>query len=455
LPTASSTRLAETVREKGIVGAGGAGFPTHIKISSPCDTVIANGAECEPLLAGDRYLLLKDYRSVISGLKLVMESTGARKGILAIKKKETEAATVLEEELRETEGIDLFLLDNFYPAGDEFLLVYEITGRVVPEGGLPINVGCIVQNVETLHNISRAVEHNTPVTRRTLTCTGEVKTPSVVTAHIGTSFREIIGLCGGVTGGASLDEDYVIIAGGPLMGEVVTDPDTPVTKLTTGLIVLPASMDLVVEKTLPMETIIRRSRSACCQCTYCTELCPRYLLGYELYPHKIMRQVNLGLEEPEEAILNAILCSECALCETYACPMGLSPSRVNRVIKMKLKEAGYKPPSGRSSPVARDMREYRRVPSERLTVRLKLQQYEEMRLREGVLTDPRRVELLMKQHTGEPAIPVVKQGVQVEEGQLIGEIPDNRLGARVHASISGKVTFVDGARVIITREAGG
>jgi Na+-translocating ferredoxin:NAD+ oxidoreductase RnfC subunit len=340
------------------------------------------------------------------------------------------------------------MLEDVYPAGDEFVLVYDITGRIVPEGGIPPDVGCIVDNVETVVNVCRAVEEDAAVTTRFLSCTGEVKTPSIVRAHVGTSLSEIIELCGG----ASV-EDPVVLLGGPMMGSIETDLATPVTKTTSALIVLSRDHPVVQHKTMPMEFIIKQVKSACCQCTYCTELCPRYLLGHDLKPHMIMRQIAHGLDVPATVIQNALLCSGCGLCETYACVMGLSPHVINRTIRDRLAASGFKPEFIKSGSVVHEMRSYRLIPTDRLQGRLRLQQFHEKGLKRDVCTDPDRVEILLKQHIGVSATPTVQRGDRVKAGNPIANMKHDALGAPIHASIDGVVNFVDEERVIIEKRS--
>ncbi|MFW6137609.1 MAG: 4Fe-4S dicluster domain-containing protein [Spirochaetota bacterium] len=438
--------LPEIIRTCGVVGAGGAGFPTHVKVDTRVDTVVINGVECEPLLANDRYLLETRGVSILKGLELIMDSCGARRGYLAVKQKYGALILQLQQLAGTREDIEVFPVGDFYPAGDEYVLVNEITGRLVPEGGIPPQAGCLVQNVETTTNIFEAYQNQTPVTRRHLTCTGEVKEPSIVLSHIGATLGEVIAVCGGAT-----VDDYVVIAGGPVMGEVTTDLDSPVTKTTGGILVLPRIHPLVERKMLPLEVLIKRSRTACCQCTYCTELCPRYLLGYQIQPHRIMRQIIFGLSSAAEITENAFLCSGCGLCEMYACVMGISPGMVNAAIKQKLSDEGFKPDFPEREVRVHEMREYRKVPSDRLVQRLQLGGYAEKKLSRAPLTGPERVEILLKQHVGAAASPVVRPEQQVREGELIADIPEGCLGGCVHASIEGKVTVVDEQRIIIER----
>ncbi|MCG8573194.1 MAG: 4Fe-4S dicluster domain-containing protein [Spirochaetes bacterium] len=438
--------LVEKIRAMGVVGAGGAGFPTHVKFNTSCEVFIVNGAECEPLLASDKYLLEKETNKLIKALEIIRAACQVRHCVIAVKEKNINLVNHLASALK-GKSIDLFLLKNFYPAGDEQVLVHEITGKVVPEGAIPLKIGCVVSNVETIKNIYDAVKHNHPVISRYLTCTGEVKNPSIIQAKIGMSIRDIMQLCGGV-----LTDDPVVLIGGPLMGYIEKDLDAPVTKLTSGVIILAKNHPLVASKTKTLSTIIRQSKAACCQCTYCTELCPRYLLGHNLEPHKIMRQINLGLDIPENVIENAQLCSECGLCEAYACIMNLSPRMVNQTIKKSFVEKGFKPQFSDKKTKVREMRDYRKIPSHRLLSRLQLANYKRVPSSKFIETHPKKVELLLTQHIGVPAQPLVKINDRVAEGDLVAEIAEGKLGARHHASISGKVILVDEERIIISQK---
>ncbi|MBA7626999.1 Ion-translocating oxidoreductase complex subunit C [subsurface metagenome] len=386
-------------------------------------------------------------------MEITVKAGGARRGIIAVKKQQNRSIEKLKQELSHKEDLELLLLDDLYPAGGmapglEQLLVYETTGRLTPPGGLPADESCRVLELETLLNIHQAVVNERPVTRRLISCCGEVARPSVVRAHIGSSFREIIELCGGAT-----CAEFVMISGGPIRGTVTTDLDTPVSKQTGAVIVLPPGHKLVQSKMLSLEFIIKRSKAVCLQCGLCTELCPIYLLGYELQPHKIMRQINYGLDSPPETIYNACLCIECGLCELYACPLGLSPRRVNAALKQKLSEQGIKPGFEEMAPAGpgrhlQKLRNFRRVPTSRLIERLNLSSYARPLGLRALETNPGQVELLLKQGGGTGAVPVVKVGDIVQEGNLIADAPEARMGA-LHTGIAGRVVVVDKERVIV------
>jgi Na+-translocating ferredoxin:NAD+ oxidoreductase RnfC subunit len=455
-------QIVEKVKDAGVVGAGGAGFPTHVKIAAQVDTVIANGAECDPLLRCDQQLMANRAPEVIEGLRLVMQASGAERGVIALKREYTNAVAALQSNIQypipntqhQGGNISLHLMESHYPAGDEFVLVYEVTGRLVPETGLPLHVGCIVQNVGTLFNIAMA-QKGIPVTHRLLTVTGAVNEPKTLNLPVGTSIGEAVAWAGGIKiprWTTRSEEDYAVVVGGPMMGWLAQSLSEPVTKTTTGLIVLPKNNAVVRYLGRPLGSWVKRGRSTCDQCRDCTDLCPRYLLGHDLEPHKVMRSINYGLTEPTAIITAAVLCCECRLCEAYACPLELSPMAYYKEIKRQLAAQGWENVvHKRSDLTPHPMREYRRVPMERLVARLGLTEYEEKCIcpldeREY---QPKRVTILLKQHIGAPSQPVVRIGDRVECGDLIAQIPEGKLGANVHASISGRVEAVTGEHIVI------
>ncbi|MBU0490974.1 MAG: SLBB domain-containing protein [Chloroflexi bacterium] len=440
-------QIVKNVREAGVVGAGGAGFPTHVKLAAQVQTVIANGAECEPLLQADRCLMAACPADVVTGLRLAMDATGASRGVIALKAEYEDAVAALEPLAARHPDIDLHRLGSYYPAGDEFLLVEDVTGQVIPEGGLPLHVGVVVNNVGTLANVAGA-GRGLSVTQRILTVVGQVRRPLTLRVPVGTPVRDVLAYAGGPTLG---DGEYAVLLGGPLMGRLLDDLDVPVLKTTSGVVVLPAEHYLVRRKSRTVATNVRWARSACDQCRDCTELCPRYLIGHDLQPHAIMRAVGQGLVEANHVITSAALCCECGVCEYYACPLHLSPLEVNREIKRVLAEQGWRNTEHRRQDlVTRDMWAYRHVPFDRLLARVDLWDYEHVPvpLEDGDRFPP-RVIMALKQHTGAPARPVVAVGDTVRAGQLVGEIPADKLGARVHTSIDGVVTDVVTDRQIV------
>lgn len=450
--------IVDLVRDAGVVGAGGAGFPTHVKIDNQVEVLIANGTECDPLLRADQNLMARHAPKIIEGLRLLQEATGARRVIIATKRDYTEAASALQRAGAGKDGIELHLGEAVYPAGDEFLLVYELTGRMVPEAGLPLHVGCLVQNVATLFQIAEAATGQ-PVTSRYVTVSGEVGEPKTVIAPIGTPIRELIRAAGGLRQpkwqeplpeSALLDE-YGIVVGGPMMGKPATGLDQPVLKTTAGVLLLPQHNAVVRYLNRPVGSWVRRGRSTCDQCRDCTDLCPRYLLGHNFRPHEVMRAVNYGMTEKPDLLTGAVLCCECRLCEAYACPLELSPMAYYVSLKKELRAAGWvNDRHHRTALEPHVMREFRAVPTKRLIAHLGLTEYHE---RGAPLDDrplrPKKVRIPMRQHLGAPAAPVVSVGDKVGVGMLIGRIPDGALGANIHASIAGVVTGVTAEAVEI------
>ncbi|MBI4806550.1 MAG: SLBB domain-containing protein [Desulfovibrio sp.] len=426
-------RIVEKIRNAGVVGAGGAGFPTHVKVAATVDTVLVNGASCEPLLMSDPYILETHIQTMVRGLEAVLDCTGAGKGIICLKGKHSKAmASVREAVARDGTGrLELFELKDFYPAGDEQVLVREVLGRTVPEGGIPLQVGAVVSNVESLYNVALALE-DTPTTHRYVTVTGEVKKRMVVKVPVGTQVCDVIAFAGGPT-----ISDFKVVDGGPMMGRVLPDMLQPVTKTTSGLIVLPPDHTVVARKIMDPARVRRITNTICCQCSQCTDLCPRNLLGHSLHPHKLMRILDTQEYSSPQA-KEALLCSECGICEKFACPMMVSPREVNAQIKKALMQKGVRWESSTRELVGHPFRESRSIPTKRLMQRLNVAQYD-THFDHACEFTPSNVVIPLKQHIGAPAACVVSCGARVTKGDLIGEIPEKALGARVHASISGVV----------------
>lgn len=436
--------LSETLKEMGVVGAGGAGFPTHVKASSTVEFLLANGAECEPLLHKDFEIMCRYPAEIVSGMALMMEATGARKGYFGIKEKNKEALRAIEPEAK-ARGIDLVLLGDFYPSGDEYELVYAATGRQIPAAGIPLQVGCVVNNVETLYQVHFA-RQGVPVTRKFLSVTGAVSKPCSFWAPIGTSFRDLIAFAGGAT-----TADFGMFVSGIMMGSLSFDLDDVVTKTTTGLILLPKDHYLITRKNQSEESMNRIGKSACDQCSYCTEFCPRYLLGYQVEPHKVMRSLGFTLTGADNWNQWGELCCACGLCTLYACPEDLFPKEACDQAKRDMRTAGIKFTQQRPVRV-HPMKEFRRVPLHMLRKRLKVEEYEvDSPFAEGG-PSPASVRIRLKQHAGAPASPVVAAGDRVSAGQTLARMKEKELGATIHSSIGGRVATLTQDFVEVIRE---
>ncbi|VBB05307.1 alpha-helical ferredoxin [Lucifera butyrica] len=443
--------IIAAVKAAGVVGAGGAGFPTHVKINAGVDTVIANGAECEPLLRAHQHIMAAESAKLIMGLKTVMLATGAGRGFIGLKRKYEAAVNNLQATLQRMneQQVEILFLPDFYPAGDEQVLVHEVTGRIVPEGGIPLNVGVVVANVETLINVTQALEGQ-PVTDKYVTVTGAVARPVTLKAPVGTGVGELISLAGGAA-----VKDYTVIDGGPMMGKVIP-AEAVITKTTGGLIILPSDHPLILQKTTPWATVANRAKAVCCNCRACTDVCPRYLLGHSLEPHRIMQAVGRGVSGDTAVYTRAFLCSECGACDTFGCTMGLSPRRVNAQFKQQLAKGGIKNPHHIEPGRTRAERDYRRIPIKRLIARLGLTGYDRPAPLELRDITPGEVRLLLSQHIGAPSKPLVKPGDRVNRGDLIAAACEGAaVSANLHASISGEIFAVENYIGIRSAEAAG
>lgn len=444
--------IIEQIASAGIVGCGGAGFPTHRKLSRGVEYFIVNGAECEPLLFTDQYIMRNKAPQLVRAIEALRQELGIARCVIAVKGHYHAEVAALRQAIAEQNAeVSIHELESFYPAGDEQTIVYEVTGRVVPPGGLPIAAGAVVDNIATVCAIADALD-GVPLTQKYLTVTGEVRKPTVLRVPIGTSLRECLELAGG-----TVHRDFMLISGGPMMGKIVPADQLDgavVTKTTSGILALPAGGYHARTSGIDLQRMLRQARSACIQCTSCTQLCPRHLLGHPLEPHRIMRKLSMGgltdglLADPD--IYSARLCCECGLCEVYACPMGLFPRTINRMLKQKLGAAKVQGAFGELSQPS-PCREERKAPSRRVAARAGVGAYSHLEIRELVCAEPDRVSIPLQMHIGAPAVPVVSVGERVSAGELIARPEADTLSAAVHASISGTVKAVD-TRIVIAKE---
>ncbi len=443
---ALSDSLIDQIRNCGVVGAGGAGFPTHVKLAATVDTLIINAAECEPILVTDQWLTIASAAEIVDGIRAVARQVGAKRIVIGIKEHYDEMIAALRPCLTGAPEIELHLFHDFYPAGDEQIMVYDITGRIVPEGGIPLDVGTVVQNVSTMLSVRRAM-FDQPVIRKAVTVAGEVLNPGVYEVPIGISAAEVINAAGG-----PLLDRFEVIDGGPMMGSLLPGLDSPVVKTTAGYILLPPDHPVVVSRQVPDRTALRRTSSVCCHCRMCTDMCPRRLLGHRIEPHLAMRSILAGREPAKDVMAMAWLCSQCGVCEEYACDMGLSPKQIFGIFKDRLIADGRKNPCHEKPESTFESFAWIRVPKARLTRRLDLHKYLLPQSGEIVaIRDPWIVRIPLKQHVGVPSVAVVSEGDVVRAGQVIGEIPEGKLGARIHASIGGVVKGVCNGVVTIER----
>ncbi|MCF6465388.1 electron transport complex subunit RsxC [Clostridium sp. Cult2] len=298
----SSKEIINIIKEAGITGMGGASFPTHVKLLPPSekkiDTILINGAECEPYLTADHRIMIEEPEKIIFGLKAIMKAVGVEKGIIGIEKNKPDAIIALREASKDEKSISVASLKVKYPQGDEKRLINAILGRVVPSGGLPMDVGAVVCNISTTKAIAEAILEGKPLFERITTVTGHgIKEPKNLLVKIGTPFKDLLEQCGGFNEGSP----GKILMGGPMMGLSQYSIDVPVIKGTGGILIL-------TEEEAKPEPV-----QPCIRCGKCVEVCPvklqpLYISGFAL---------KKNFDKAED--FHALDCVECGAC-SYICP---------------------------------------------------------------------------------------------------------------------------------------
>ena len=293
--------IRNAVFEAGIVGMGGANFPTHVKLTPPdddaIDYIIVNGAECEPYLTSDYRRMLEEPEAVIGGLKYIRMLFPKAEGIIAIEDNKPDVIELMEKMVKDIDGIRVARLKTKYPQGAERMLIYALTGRKVNSSMLPLNAGCIVDNVDTVYAIYRAVKYGKPLTKRLITVTGDaVKEPMNFLVPIGSNQKDIIEAAGGFK-----EEPVKIISGGPMMGKAMMSLDTPVIKSSSALLCL------------TKDAVSDAKETNCINCGRCLTVCPG-----QVAPAHLAKYAERGLKEAFVAH-HGMECCECGCC-SYVCP---------------------------------------------------------------------------------------------------------------------------------------
>jgi electron transport complex protein RnfC len=309
--------IREIVKKSGIVGLGGAAFPTHVKLSPPedkwIDTVILNGCECEPYLTCDHRLMVEKTYEIVQGLKIIAKTLEVTSSYIGIEKNKRDAIEVIREEIRNEPNMEVVPLRTKYPQGSEKQLIKAILNREAPSGGLPLDIGVVVQNVGTAWAISEAVRKGRPLIERVVTVTGEgIKNPNNLRVRIGTLFQDLIDYCGGFVG-----RPGKIVMGGPLMGFSQYTTQVPVIKGTTGILVLPE------EETQEAE------ERACVRCNRCVDVCPMDIL-----PNLIAQYARKDKFDWAERY-GVLDCMECGVC-AYVCPAKIPLVQLIKYAKAQL-----------------------------------------------------------------------------------------------------------------------
>jgi electron transport complex protein RnfC len=320
--TLSGEEIIRKCMEAGIVGMGGAAFPTHVKLSVPegktCNVLLINGAECEPYLTSDHRLMLEKGNEIITGIRLMMKALGTGNAMIGIENNKKDAIESLSALCTDGEGIAVHPLQVKYPQGGEKQLIKTLIDREVPHMGLPIDVGVVVQNVATAHAVYEAVQKNKPLFERVITVTGDsLPAPSNFMARTGVSVRSLIEAAGGLP-----DNCGKIINGGPMMGKAMNSADIPVVKSMSGILVLNENKSL------------RSDPEPCIRCSKCITVC-----ALKLEPYLLMTLSKKGLFERAEKE-RIVDCCECGSC-SFICPSSrplLDYIRLGKTTVMKIKK---------------------------------------------------------------------------------------------------------------------
>lgn len=315
----SRDEIVARVMEAGVVGMGGAGFPSHAKIKVPegktIDTLIINGVECEPYLTADHRLMLEKPREIIVGVRILMRALGVSRAIIGIEDNKHDAIELFDEWLREDKQIEVQPLEVQYPQGGEKQLIQAVLDREVPSGGLPADVGVIVHNVGTTFAIYEAVQKNKPLVERVVTVTGkDVKQPSNFWVRIGTPVIELITAAGGLP-----ESTGKVVSGGPMMGKAIADLEVPVAKGTSGILMIAQA-----------ETK-RAEEYNCVHCGKCIEACP---MGLEPYRLLLLSKAGQSEKSKRENVLDCIECGSCS----FVCPSNRPILDYIRLSKTKVKK---------------------------------------------------------------------------------------------------------------------
>ena len=330
--TLTPQEIIAKVRDAGIVGLGGAQFPTHVKLSVPdgqrAEVLIINGVECEPYLTSDYRNMMERAELILTGVEILMRAVSVERAVIGVENNKPDAIAHLSDVIAKGNyrGIEVMPLKVRYPQGGEKQLIAAVTGRqVAPPPALPISVGAVVCNVSTTIAVYEAVQKNKPLIERVVTITGQqMVQPRNLLTRMGTPISTLVEKAGGLPEG-----DVKVVNGGPMMGNL-GDEATVVTKTTNAIIVLDESHSLIQRKNRNTAIDLKRAASSCCQCETCTNLCPRHALGHPIEPHKFMRSAANKDFQDTNVFLNTMFCSSCGLCENFLLPLPLQLLRRHR-----------------------------------------------------------------------------------------------------------------------------
>jgi len=414
----------DDIAQAGIVGCGGGGFPLHLKLENDIETLIINAVECEPGLWTDKYIAGYDSRPVLNAIAFIKTIKKPKRILLVFKEKYSDNFSILINEGKKL-GIEPVAVRDYYPSGDELILIFDALGLRIDAGKIPKDYCLLVSNLETLWHLGRALKGKALIGKY-LTVHIPKHKPYIIYAPIGTLYEDILKSLG-----INKSDDEYLIENGLMMGSQVNTSSSLKPTIKALFLTKPTKV-LKESLRFSFEMQKRRNLTACIQCSRCTDLCSRSLIGHYIKPHRIMRGL---LNNDDRAIdFGLFLCSECGLCELFACPMGIQPRGIIRGLKAMLMDK-RSIPEGLAKTSFRD---YRLVPSRVIYDRLKINSSKPMD--KPVVVKPKRVSFDIP--TGSSLL--VKNGDRVDEGQAIIRQGN---GVYINASIKGKIMLEEVLRI--------
>ena len=409
-------------------------------------TIILNCAQYEPIVHIQELLLQKYTREIIRTFAKIGKTFNADNIIIAAGKKDTELIECLEDVVCDYPALSFKVYDGAYPAGDEYVLTYELTGQVISADSSPIEEGIAIFNVESVYNMYRNVNEGVQETHKWVSILGEVEKPVTLRVPVGVNIGDIVKEAGKIT-----CENPVYILGGPMSGKI-GNKYSRIDKSTDAVIILPEDHQVVYNKKTNSSIEIKRASSSCCNCMRCTDLCPRNLLGHPVDPHAFIRAASYKDMGNVDTYLNTMFCSSCGLCEMYSCIQGISPRLLLTEYKNGLKENGITKHKASMKEVDSE-RKYRKISIKRLTSRLGLTRYDRVTLLKEYDMSGVSIRISLNDYELEPAVSLVKENDIVTKGQLIAEYKDGE-HRPIYSGIDGKVTEVAENYIFIENQGG-
>lgn len=409
-------------------------------------TIILNCAQCEPLIHTSRLLVEKYTREIIRTFAKIGKNFESENIIVAIGKADKDTIELLEDIVSDHPSVKLKVFDGAYPAGDEYVLTYELTGQVISADSSPIEEGIAIFDVESVYNMYMELEKGIHASHKWVSVLGEVESPVTLRVPIGMKAEDVVKKAGRIT-----CDNPVYLIGGPVSGK----PGTKYTRInntTDAIIILPEDHQVICSKKTNSSVELKRAFSSCCNCMRCTELCPRNLLGHPVDPHGFIRAASCSAMENTDKFLNTMFCSSCGLCEMYSCVQGISLKNIMTEYKEGLIENGITKYHTDLNKISDD-RKYRKISIKRLTSHLALTRYDKLTSLKEISWPGKNVKLCLTDNKDCPAKAVVKLNDSVTEGQIIAVFDDENKFP-IYSGISGVVTEVTEEYIFIENQGG-